>query len=118
MFLWSLVFGSWSFLGIHHGQRSIKNRQADNFCLGHMRAMRYAARREEKCARRVAHSRFFPITRENVNELIGIGMYMRRDRHPSMKFTQNGNAAGLLVPMKRHEFDAGIRAGLPLFVFD
>jgi len=44
-------------------------------------------------------------------------MYMGGDSYPRMEFAQNRHAAGFLVSMERHEFDAGIRAGLPLFVF-
>jgi hypothetical protein len=121
MFEISLELGVWIlelYSGIHDGQRSIKNRQTDDFGFGDVRAMRYAARREEKCAGCVGHTRFFPIARENINELIGIGMNVGGDGHSSVEFTQDRHATGLLVFVERHELDAGVGTGLPLFVFD
>jgi hypothetical protein len=44
-------------------------------------------------------------------------MNMRWDGHPGVEFAQDRDAAGFLVFVERHEFDAGIRAGLPLLIF-
>src|SRR6185369_2731737 len=121
MFEISLELGVWIlelYSGIHHRQRSIENRQADDFGFGDVRAVGDPAGGEEECSGAVGHTRFFPIARKNINELIGIGMDMGGDGHSSVEFTQNRHATGLLVFVERHELDAGVGTGLPLFVFD
>jgi len=111
--VWILEFLS----GIHDRQWPIKNREADDFGFGDVRAVSDAAGSEEKCAVGVSDSRFFPLAGKDVHELVGLGVDVGGDGHSREEFSQHRDAAGLFVFVERHEFNAGIRTGLPLFVF-
>lgn len=106
-----------SFLRVHNSQRSVKNRQADGFRFGDVRSMSDSAWREEKSASGMSYARFFPLPRENINKFVCVRMNVGGNGHAGVEFAEDSHAAGLFVFVEKHEFDAGIRARLPLLIF-
>src|SRR5262249_17877074 len=88
--------------GVHDGQGSVEDREADDFGFGDVRSVRDAAWRKEKGAGLIGHAGFLPFARQDVNEFIRVGMNVRRDGHASVKFPEHGDAAGLFVLVERH----------------
>lgn len=97
-------------------QRTIKNGQADDFILRHMRPVLLAFRGKEKRTACVSHPRFLPISREHINKFICLRMRVRRHGHPGMKLSQHRHTASRLVLMQNHQLHTGIRSRLPLFI--
>jgi len=116
----SLKLEVWSlrlFLRPHHAQRPVEHRHAHHLSPIDVRPVSRASGRKEKCARCVRHTGFLPFPGQHVNKLVCFRMNVGGYRHTCVEFAKNRYTPGLFVFMQQHQFDTGVRAALPFFVF-
>jgi len=80
-------------------------------------AMGLAARGEEEGAMGVRDARLFPFAGEHVGPFIGVRMRVGRNCAAGFELAQHHDASGGFILVQQHQLNAGIRSGLPHFVF-
>jgi hypothetical protein len=99
------------------GQRAVEDGEANDFGAGDVRSVALAAGREEEGAVMVGDAGFLPFAGKDVGGFVGVRVDVGRDGDAGGEFAEKGEAAGGLVFVEDEQFNAGIRAGLPGFVF-
>ena len=103
--------------GVYDCWGAVEDGEAYYFGFCDVGAVGEAAWGEEKCSGGVGDAGFLPFAGQEVNGFVRVGMNVRGDGHAGVKFAEDGYAAGFVILVEEHQFDAGIGAGLPGFVF-